>query len=76
MMMPTNAKKYQTIQEFETRQLLRDLLEGPNDYERHFQRYSSGVLMRLAYGLPVKTGHEDHIRQIYHVNDTLERLVN
>jgi len=70
------AMSYQPMQILESTKLLHDLILSPSDYERHFERYSGGLIFRIGYGKRVDTGNEPHIRQIMLVNHTVERVAS
>ncbi|KAJ5662652.1 uncharacterized protein N7477_010268 [Penicillium maclennaniae] len=72
MTMPAKALSYQPRQDRESRKLLYDLLQEPEDFARHYYRYASGLVMGLTYDMPVITGKEEYIKNIVQVNDTLE----
>lgn len=70
------ARSYEPLQEEESLRMLWDLIRQPDKYETWFERYSSGLVMRLAYSMPVVTGEESHIKRIIRVNHTLERVAS
>lgn len=72
--MPKVADMYRPAQSLEVKKLLNDLLEGPEDYENHFERYAAGLIFRLAFGKAVETGREPFVREIYNVVHTVERV--
>lgn len=75
----TNATvvgNYQQTQTLESARMLRDLIKDPSRYEHWFERYSSGIIFRLAFGKTVQTGDEDIVRQIIEVVHTVERVAS
>ena len=72
--MPQMATSYQPVQSLESKKLLHDLLNTPERYERHFERYATGLIFRLAYGKVVESGDESYVRDIVEVNHTVERV--
>jgi hypothetical protein len=70
------ANSYQPMQSLESKKLLFDLLQTPDDYERHFERYSSGLIFRIGYGKTVDTGDEPYVRRIIDVVHTVERVAS
>ncbi|KAM0249522.1 hypothetical protein ACHAQJ_009028 [Trichoderma viride] len=72
----TIAPAYEPIQLLEASRLLKDLLADPNNYEKWFERFSAGVILRLAYGKTVETGDEENVREILDVVHTIERVVS
>ncbi|TKA72550.1 hypothetical protein B0A55_07757, partial [Friedmanniomyces simplex] len=43
---------------------------------RVFERYSAGLVLRLAYSKPVHTGEESFVRRIFRVAHTVERVAS
>src|SRR5271156_730688 len=74
--MPKMAISYQPMQSLESKKLLHDLLRDPSGYERHFERYSAGLIFRLVYGKIVENGEEPFVRQVVEVNHNLERAAS
>jgi Cytochrome P450 len=70
------ATSYQPMQSLESKKTLYDLLHTPKQYERHFERYSSGLIFRIGYGKTVDTGDEPYVRQILDVVHTVERVAS
>ncbi|KAF4556500.1 Cytochrome P450-like protein 46 [Elsinoe fawcettii] len=67
---------YVPTQEEETLRAVRDLIRRPERYEVWFERFSAGLILRLAYGIKVITGEEEQVRRIMKVNTTLERVAS
>ena len=74
--MSSVATTYQPIQEEESIRMLRDLIREPKEYERWFERYAAGLVMRLAFGQMVYTGNEPNVRRIMAVVHTVERVAS
>ena len=74
--MSTAATSYQPTQLLESTRLLHDLILDPPNYERWFERYSSGTILRLGYGKKVETGEEDYVRRILAVVHNVERIAS
>lgn len=72
--MSSAATSYQPLQLEESTRFLRDLIRDPNSYERYLERYAAGLIMRLAFGVPVHTGNEPSVRRILAVVHTVERV--
>lgn len=70
------ATSYQPMQSLESKKLLYDLIQSPDQYERHFERYSSGLIFRIGYGKTVETGDESYVRRILAVDRTVERVAS
>ncbi len=56
--------------------MLRDLIRAPADYERWFERYAAGLILRLAFGQTIHTGTEDSVRRILAVVHTVEHVAS
>ena len=75
--MPSAAASYEPLQIYESERLLDDLIRnGAEHYERTFERYSSGIIMRLNYGKPVETGEELYLKRIIRVARHVERIAS
>lgn len=74
--MSSAATSYQPIQEEESIRMLRDLIREPAEYERWFERYAAGLILRLAFGQTIHTGTEDSVRRILAVVHTVERVAS
>ncbi|KAK5102807.1 hypothetical protein LTS08_003608 [Lithohypha guttulata] len=70
------ATSYEPVQEEESLRMLWDLVRQPEKYETWFERYSSGLIMRLAYSKPVVTGGESYVKRILDVVHTVERVAS
>ena len=66
--------KYQPVQDFESKQVLRDLLDAPQNYYDINRRYSTSVIMLVAYGYRVPTFDDPLIKKIYTVLDHLTEM--
>ncbi|KAI8939661.1 hypothetical protein NX059_003418 [Plenodomus lindquistii] len=63
--------KYQPIQDFESKVLLKQLLENPNEFMSINRRYSASVIMLVTYGYRIPSWDDPLIKRIYGV---LERF--
>jgi cytochrome P450 len=70
------ATSYEPLQEEESLRMLRDLGRAPEKYETWFERYSAGLILRLAYSKPIATGEELFVRRILGVVHNLERVAS
>ncbi|OAL42552.1 cytochrome P450 [Pyrenochaeta sp. DS3sAY3a] len=68
------AAKYQPIQDFESKQVLRDLIQSPTDFYLINRRYSSSVIMLVTYGYRVPHFEHPLIKKIYTVLDNLTEM--
>lgn len=64
-----SAVKYQPIQDYESKQLLNDLLEKPDGFYQHNRRYSASVIMQMTYGFPLPTWEHPMIKRVFQVLD-------
>ncbi|KAF8242601.1 cytochrome P450 [Wilcoxina mikolae CBS 423.85] len=74
--MPKMAASYEPAQSLESKKFLYDFFNSPADYQRHLERYSSGLIFRIGFGKTVATGHEAYVRRILGVAHTLERAAS
>lgn len=51
---PTACKSYQSIQLEEARRACRQILSDPDDWETLARRFSSGVVMRIGFGVKIE----------------------
>ena len=68
------AIKYQPIQDFESKQLLTELLETPEDFYMHNRRYSASVIMTLTYGYRIPKWDHPLVGKIYQVLDSFTKI--
>lgn len=67
----STSTNYQVIQDFESKVLLKELLQDPNDFMDINRRYSASVIMRVTYGYRIPSWDDPLIKRIYSV---LERF--
>ena len=72
----TVSESYVSVQEQESIRAVRDLAKEPEKYETWFERYSAGLIMRLAYSMTVYTGEEEPVRRILAVGHNVERVAS
>ncbi|KAG8157595.1 hypothetical protein KVR01_012637 [Diaporthe batatas] len=68
------AEKYQHIQDFESKQVMRDLLERPDMFYDINRRYSASVIMLLCYGYRISSFEDPLIKKIYTVLNNLTEI--
>ncbi|KAG8631793.1 hypothetical protein KVT40_000933 [Elsinoe batatas] len=68
------AVKYQPIQDFESKQLMVDLLDSPEDFYDHNRRYSSSLIFQTTYGYRIKSFDDPRFKQIYAVLNTFTQM--
>jgi cytochrome P450 len=70
----TQAVNYQPIQMFETKQMCVDLLETPEQFYHHTRRYTTSVVMQVAYGHRVANWDDKDVQDIYLVIDNFTKV--
>jgi cytochrome P450 len=70
----TQAVNYQPIQMYETRQMCVDLLDNPDQFYHHTRRYTTSVVMQVAYGHRVPNWDDKDVQDIYSVIDNFTRI--
>jgi hypothetical protein len=55
---PRAATCYTPIQDLESKQLLVNMLDSPNDFVHRIERYTGSVAYSLAFGMRIITGNE------------------
>ncbi|KDR69992.1 hypothetical protein GALMADRAFT_282402 [Galerina marginata CBS 339.88] len=63
---------YRSIQLEESRTLVKSLLSNPKAFERHLERFSTSVIMRLAYGHQITSSDDPFLKVIQDFLDTLD----
>ncbi|EKD19257.1 uncharacterized protein L3040_009302 [Drepanopeziza brunnea f. sp. 'multigermtubi'] len=69
-----SAVKYEPVQDFESKQLMTELLESPDQFYHHNRRYSSSVIMLVTYGYRVPKWEDPLNQSIYKVLDNLTEM--
>ena len=70
----TQAVNYQPIQMYETRQMCCDLLDTPEQLYDHGRRYTTSVVMQVAYGHRVPNWNDKDVKDIYKVIDNFQKV--
>ncbi|KAL2828860.1 cytochrome P450 [Aspergillus pseudoustus] len=68
------AISYQPIQDFESLQLMQDLLQTPDDFYQHNRRYSSSVITYVTYGYRLPSWQHPLVKKIFSVLDNLTEM--
>ncbi|KAF2199761.1 cytochrome P450 [Delitschia confertaspora ATCC 74209] len=66
--------KYQPVQDFESKQLLNNFLEKPEEFYRMNRRYSASVIMAVTYGYRIPSWEDPLIQKIYQVIDNFTEM--
>ncbi|KAF1843736.1 cytochrome P450 [Cucurbitaria berberidis CBS 394.84] len=61
--------KYQPVQDYESKVLLKELMDSPNDFLLINRRYSASVIMLVTYGYRIPSFDDPLIKRIYGVLD-------
>lgn len=69
-----SAIKYQPIQDFESKQLMSELLDDPENFYLHNRRYSASVIMKLTYGFRLPSWDHPMVKRIYQVLDNFTNV--
>lgn len=70
----TAATQYTGVQDFESKQVLRDLLDQPEEAYTINRRYSASVIMLVTYGHRIPSFEDPLIKKIYTVLDNLTEM--
>lgn len=58
---------YQPVQDFESKQLLKEILSDPDNFYDYNRRYSASVIIRVTYGYRIPNWNDPLIKKIYSV---------
>ena len=72
--MPSAAKSYEPVQEYESLKLLDSLIHYPSAYERWFEMHAAGVIFWIGFGRWIEMGTEPELERITKVGKTVERV--
>lgn len=70
----TTAASYQPVQDFESRQLMQELLGSPEDFYSHNQRYTVSVIMLVTYGYRLPSWDHPLVPKIYSILDNFTAM--
>lgn len=70
----TAAIKYQPIQDYESKQLVRELLDSPEDFYQINRRYAASVIMLSTYGKRIPSWDDPLIKRVFNVIDNLTEM--
>jgi cytochrome P450 len=65
----TASVKYQPVQDFESKQLLTEFLDSPENFYHQNRRYSASVIMLVTYGYRIPSWEDPLITKIYNIID-------
>jgi len=72
----TAVEKYAGAQRLASAMLLRDLMREPARYEKWLERYTGGLILRLAYGKRLVVGKEPESERMLRFVKHVEGVVN
>ncbi|TVY25635.1 Cytochrome P450 monooxygenase [Lachnellula hyalina] len=70
----SSAIKYQPIQDYESKQMMVELLDSPEQFYQHSRRYSASVIMLVTYGYRLPSWEHPLMKKIYTVLDNLTEM--
>jgi cytochrome P450 len=70
----TAAIKYEPVQNYESKQMMAEFLNSPEDFYQHNRRYSASVIMLVTYGHRLDTWEHPLMKKIYTVLDNLTEM--
>ncbi|KAF9634968.1 Cytochrome P450 [Lasiodiplodia theobromae] len=70
----TAATRYQPIQDYESKQLLAEMLDAPGEFYQINRRYAASVIMLSTYGKRVRSWDEPVMRRVFAVIDNLTEM--
>jgi cytochrome P450 len=59
--MQRQSETYRPIQSLESKVLMKELLDEPEDYRRHLERYAASVVVTVTYGRRVEDVRTDDV---------------
>lgn len=59
------AITYVPYQDLENKQMLRDLLDSPNDFVNHIRRYSNSLTTQMVFGFRTTSNADPKLRQLF-----------
>lgn len=74
--MSSSASSYEPVQISESIRMLRDLIKNPEEYEKWFERYAAGLMLRIGFGKMLVTGEESYVKRILRTVHTVERVAS
>ncbi|KAF2011782.1 cytochrome P450 [Aaosphaeria arxii CBS 175.79] len=66
--------KYQPVQDFESKQLLTEFLDSPENFYHINRRYSASVIMLVTYGYRIPSWDDPLIKKIYDIIDNFTEM--
>lgn len=76
LMNPKSMPSYTSAESVESSITVLELLGSPVEYERHIERFTSGVLFRVSMGKRVLTGKEEYVRFVFEDIHRVEKVAS
>lgn len=70
----STSVKYRPVQDYESKQLMVDLLDSPERFYDHNRRFSLSVIMLVTYGHRLATWEDPLLKKVYTVLDNLTEM--
>ncbi|GAA5916201.1 hypothetical protein JCM8208_000032 [Rhodotorula glutinis] len=70
---PASAASYEEIQEMESAQLARDMLEKPKEFWGHCQRYAGSTIMQIGFNKRAPTPQDPAITRMRNINEMMTK---
>lgn len=70
----STAVTYEPVQDFESKQLMRDILDSPEDFYQHNRRYTASVIMLVVYGKRLPTWGHPLMKKIFEILDNFTEM--
>lgn len=68
-------KAYLPYQDLESKQMLRDILDSPEHYVQHLQRYSFSAMTQLALGFRTTSENDPRLQLIFKIIDAFGAVI-
>ncbi|KAL4935969.1 hypothetical protein BDV06DRAFT_205916 [Aspergillus oleicola] len=72
----TVSNRYIPYQTFDSLQLLNDMLDSPDDFSRHIQRYTTSVASTVLYGWRTPSANKGYVRDLIQWMDKTSEAAN
>jgi len=70
----STSTSYQPVQDYESKQLMTELLEDPDNFYLYNRRYSASVIIRVTYGFRIATFSDPLFHRIYSVLENFNSM--
>ncbi|KKK13960.1 hypothetical protein ARAM_000202 [Aspergillus rambellii] len=66
---PSSCKPYRPIQQEEARRAIRAILRQPNDWELLLRQFSTAVVLRIGFGIPIQQHSDPYVQMAIDVEE-------